>query len=79
MFIAFIVIFGIVGTAAYKFGVTEPEVLTILSWILVLGFSYLGWLTLGLDTIPGTWLQQYLILIAYTLGAGVYIIKKQVD
>ncbi len=84
MFIAFIIMLGIVGTAAFKFGVTEPEVLTILSWILVLLFSFVGWLTLGLDTIPDigpgkAWMQQYIILLVVTLLAGGYIINKQVD
>ena len=82
MFIAFIVIFAIVGTAAISLGLREPETLIFLTWSVILFFSYLGWLTLGYADIPDigkgrAWLQQYIIFIVFSLMAGGYIIKKQ--
>ena len=85
MFIAFIVIFAIVGSVAFKLGLRDPESLVILTWSLVLFFSFLGWLTLGFDAIPNinppgkAWIQQYIIFIIISLIAGGYVIKKHTD
>lgn len=83
--IAFIVIFAIVATASSKMGLKEPEPLIILTFVLVVFFSYLGWLTLNYDAIPNLifmpegWLQQYIIMIIFLLGAGGYILKRHTE
>ncbi len=85
MFIAFIVILGIISTLAFKYSLREPEVLTFLSWALVLLFSYIGWLTLNFNAIPEIkglatgWLKQYIFFILFSLASGFYIIKKHVE
>ncbi len=85
MFIAFIVILGIISTLAFKYSLREPEVLTFLSWALVLFFSYIGWFTLNFNAIPEIkglatgWLKQYIFFILFSLASGFYIIKKHVE
>jgi len=81
--IVFIVIFGIVAYASSQMaGLREPETLIILAWALVMVFSYLGLLTLSYASIPDIaplgreWLQQYIISILFSLGAGSYIIRR---
>ena len=70
MLLAFIVIFAIIGLSSYKFTTfREPEPLLAMTWILVLFFSYVGWLTLNYDAIPEIrglgvgWLKQYIFFI----------------
>jgi len=83
MLLAFIVIFAIIGLSSYKFTTfREPEPLLAMTWILVLFFSYVGWLTLNYDAIPEIrglgvgWLKQYIIWILVTLGVTGFFINK---
>ena len=83
MILAFIVIFSIVAVASSQIsGFRDPESLIILAWGLVLFFSYVGFLTVNYESIPDIagvgkeWLQQYIIFLLFSLGAGSYIINK---
>ena len=84
MVLVFIVIFSIVAYASSELtGLREPETLIVLSWALVLIFSYLGLLTLNYESIPNVfgqkeWIQQYIIFILFSLGAGSYIIRRHI-
>ena len=58
MFIAFIIIFSVVGYTSYKFNsLINPEGLLILQCSLVLLFSAINWLTIPLTmvTFPNVW------------------------
>ena len=82
MVIAFVVIFAIVAYSSSKFALRDPEALIILTWALVLFFSYVGWFTLNYEAIPNVrglaegWLKQYIIFILLTLAGGTYIIRR---
>lgn len=78
MILAFIVIFSIVAFLSTNYySLRDPEVLIILAWALVLFFSYTGFLTLNLESIPDiVGLKQYIIFYLFTLGAGSYIIRR---
>lgn len=83
MFIAFILTFIAVGIAAKSGGdYRDPEVLIIITWVCILFFSYIGWLTLRLDSIPDIAgfgkerLQQYVFFFMFSLFASAYIIER---
>ncbi len=83
MILVFIFIFSLVGFASSNLvGLRDPEALIVLFWALVMFFSYLGMLTLNYSQIPdigGGWLNQYIIFVLVTLGAGTYIIKRHME
>ena len=76
LLLAFIIIFAITGIAAMKFGFINPEASILLLLSLVLFFSYAGWLTINLMTIPTAFLRQYMIFILMLLMGGGYIIWR---
>lgn len=82
-FIAFAAMFAIVALASSKItALRDPEPLIILTWSLVLFFSYLGWITLNLETIPDVrglpagWLKQWIIFILFSLGSAAYLARR---
>jgi len=76
MLLAFIITFVIVGLASLKFGFVNPEPTILLFLSLVLFFSYAGWLTMNLATIPTAFLRQYIIFILMLLSGMGYIISR---
>lgn len=80
--IAFIIIFAIVGFTTLKVSqFREPEPILILTWALILFFSYINWLPLPLDypTVAGFGvekMEQYMIFILSSLGVGAYILRR---
>jgi hypothetical protein len=78
MVLAFIVIFSLVAYLSSNYSsLRDPEVLIILAWVLVLFFSYVGFLTMDLKSIPDiVGLKQYIIFYLFTLGAGSYLIRR---
>lgn len=83
MIIAFIIIFSITALLSVEYpAFRDAETLIIFVWVLVLFFSYTGFLTLNYDKIPDIaivgkeWLQQYIIFILFSLGAGSYLIRR---
>jgi len=77
MILAFIVIFVILAMAAMKIGFENKEIFLFMFWGLVGFFSFVGWFTLGLDTMPtGLGLKKYFIFYLVTLVCGGFIINK---
>lgn len=80
--IAVLFILLVVGSLSYaNTDFREPEVLIPITWILVLFFSYIGWMAIPLDTIPNVgprdgWLKDYIVFILITLAGGSYLIRK---
>ena len=60
----------------------EPVILIPITWIMVAFFSYLGWMTIPLETIPQIrglpedWLNKWNVFILITLLGGAYLIRK---
>ncbi len=79
MFIAFVIIFLILGSVAYNMGVIDPEVSIGLLIMLTWFFSYLGWMTIGYDGIVTEWLKQYIVAMLITLGGGSFIMKRAIE
>jgi hypothetical protein len=86
--IAYMVILLIVWLAASKaqdfgLGLTEPEPLIIIIWLLILMFSYVGWFTVPLTSLPAvrflsqSHMQQYIIFYIMSLPCIAFIVKKQ--
>ncbi len=74
---AIVAIVAILGFLSLEFSsLREPEALILMTWVLVLFFSYTGFFTLNLETIPTAWLRQYMIFVLVTLGGGSYIIRR---
>ncbi len=66
MILAFIVIFVIMGMASIKVGFENKEILLFMLWGLVGFFSFIGWFTLTLSTMPNflglrKWFMFYLV------------------
>ncbi len=72
MILAFIVIFVILGITAIKIGIDNKEALIFIFWALLGFFSFVGWFTLELDTMPDILgLKQYFIFYLFSLvGVG---------
>ena len=77
MMLAFIVIFAIMVFAGREVGFENKEVLFFIFLGLVGFFSFVGWFTLGLDTIPtGFGLRKYFIFyLMIMVGIGFMINK----
>lgn len=83
MFLSFIFIFGILVLASKEItAIRDAESLIILTWALVFLFSYIGWMTLNLETIPEIrgldtgWLKQWIIFILMTFGSGSFLVRR---
>ena len=79
MIIAFIIIFAVVALVSKYMSVANPEAMVILTMVLVLFFSYIGWLTYNNPNIPtiyGFDIKQYAIFIIIFLLGSSYIIWR---
>lgn len=83
MVIAFIVILALVGLAAMKMSINEPEPLIIMFLALTFIFSLLGWLYLDIPTIAAdsnfVILEKYGIFTLLSLIGGSYLIKRATE
>ncbi len=82
MIIALIIIVAIVSVATMKLPVVrDPERLVLLVWGLVFLFSYIGWFTVNVDTLPtirGFSLQKWIIFIITSLTSASYILRREI-
>ena len=77
MILAFVVIFVILILAGQNIGFENREVLLFIFWALVGFFSFVGWFTLGLETMPsGLGLKKYFIFYLISLICGGFVINK---
>lgn len=79
LLISFIAIVVIMMIISQFVEIPNPEGQLILIWALVFFFSYVGWLTLAIAGLPLTnfpLMQQYGILVFYSMVTGTYLIWR---
>ncbi len=77
MMLAFIVIFIILAMAGMNLGIDNKELLLFIFWALVGFFSYVGWFTLELSTMPDLLgLKKWFVFYLISLVCGGFVINK---
>lgn len=81
--LALIIITVIVAIASKETATFREEIpALLLIWFLVMFFSYVGWFSIGLESIPEVagmplnWLNDWIVFIVITLGGGAYLLNK---
>ena len=77
-----LILFIVGGLSLQSSDFREPEVLIPAVWVMVAFFSYLGWMSIPLDTIPQVkglpedWLKKWILFILISLLGGSYMANK---